>query len=170
MLGERLKLLRQAHNLNQVQLAEELHVSKQSVSNWENNSIMPSIEILLKISKYFRVSTDYLLELDDGNYTEDMLSERQRAILNFVREFISIKGYPPSVREIGVAVGLSSSASVHNHLKNLEQFGFLLRDAAKPRALDLISQNDAWRNKQVVPVPLVGKVTAGDVFYFSCSL
>ena len=74
----------------------------------------------------------------DGNYTEDMLSERQRAILNFVREFISIKGYPPSVREIGVAVGLSSSASVHNHLKNLEQFGFLLRDAAKPRALDLI--------------------------------
>ena len=97
----------------------------------------------------------------DGNYTEDMLSERQRAILNFVREFISMKGYPPSVREIGVAVGLSSSASVHNHLKNLEQFGFLLRDAAKPRALDLISQNDAWRNKQVVPVPLVGKVTAG---------
>ncbi|MBQ2134709.1 MAG: transcriptional repressor LexA [Phascolarctobacterium sp.] len=90
-----------------------------------------------------------------------MLSERQRAILNFVREFISMKGYPPSVREIGVAVGLSSSASVHNHLKNLEQFGFLLRDAAKPRALDLISQNDAWRNKQVVPVPLVGKVTAG---------
>ena len=55
----------------------------------------------------------------DGNYTEDMLSERQRAILNFVREFISMKGYPPSVREIGVAVGLSSSASVHNHLKNL---------------------------------------------------
>ena len=65
MLGERLKLLRQAHNLNQVQLADELHVSKQSVSNWENNSIMPSIEILLKISRYFRVSTDYLLELDD---------------------------------------------------------------------------------------------------------
>ena len=80
MLGERLKLLRQAHNLNQVQLADELHVSKQSVSNWENNSIMPSIEILLKISKYFRVSTDYLLELDDRTYIEVTgLSDKQVA-------------------------------------------------------------------------------------------
>ena len=97
----------------------------------------------------------------DGNYTEEMLSERQRAILNYVREFIGRKGYPPAVREIGLAVGLSSSASVHNHLKNLEEFGFLQRDSAKPRALELMSQNDAWRNKKVVPVPLVGKVTAG---------
>ena len=61
----------------------------------------------------------------DGKWTEDMLSERQRAILNFVKEFIKAKGYPPSVREIGQAVGLSSSASVHNHLKNLQEFGFL---------------------------------------------
>ena len=80
MLGERLKSLRQAHNLNQVQLADELHVSKQSVSNWENNTIMPSIEILLKISKYFRVSTDYLLELDDRSYVEVTgLSDKQIA-------------------------------------------------------------------------------------------
>ena len=80
MLGERLKSLRQAHNLNQVQLAEELHVSKQSVSNWENNTIMPSIEILLKISKFFRVSTDYLLELDDRTYVEVTgLSDKQIA-------------------------------------------------------------------------------------------
>ena len=80
MLGERLKSLRQAHNLNQVQLAEELHVSKQSVSNWENNTIMPSIEILLKISKFFRVSTDYLLELDDRTYVEVTgLSDKQVA-------------------------------------------------------------------------------------------
>jgi len=85
MLGERLKLLRQAHNLNQVQLAEELHVSKQSVSNWENNSIMPSIEILLKISKYFRVSTDYLLELDDRTYIEVTgLSDRQVAHIQVI--------------------------------------------------------------------------------------
>ena len=85
MLGERLKLLRQAHNLNQVQLAEELHVSKQSVSNWENNSIMPSIEILLKISKFFRVSTDYLLELDDRTYIEVTgLSDRQVAHIQVI--------------------------------------------------------------------------------------
>lgn len=97
----------------------------------------------------------------DGNYTEEMLSERQRAILNFVRDFITKKGYPPAVREIGSAVGLSSSASVHNHLRKLQEYGFLMRDAAKPRALELMSENDTWRNKIVVPVPLVGKVTAG---------
>ena len=97
----------------------------------------------------------------DGVYTEEMLSERQRAILDFVRVFIKKKGYPPAVREIGAAVGLSSSASVHNHLCKLEEMGFLMRDSAKPRALELLSENDSWRNKMVVPVPLVGKVTAG---------
>lgn len=97
----------------------------------------------------------------NGKYTEDLLSERQKSVLDFVREFTSKKGFPPSVREIGQAVGLSSSASVHNHLKTLEKFGFLLRDAAKPRALELLNQNEEWRNKAVVPVPLVGKVTAG---------
>ena len=97
----------------------------------------------------------------DGNYTEDMLSERQRNILKFVRTFINHKGYPPAVREIGAAVGLSSSASVHNHLKKLQEYGFIQRDAAKPRALELMSESDAWRNKLLVPVPLVGKVTAG---------
>lgn len=97
----------------------------------------------------------------DGNYTEDMLSDRQRAILSFVREFINKKGYPPAVREIGAAVGLSSSASVHNHLRRLQEIGFIIRDEAKPRALELTSDNDSWRNKEVVPVPLVGKVTAG---------
>lgn len=97
----------------------------------------------------------------DGNYTEDMLSERQRAILDFVRDFIGKKGYPPAVREIGQAVGLSSSASVHNHLRRLQEIGFIARDSAKPRALELTSDNDSWRNKMLVPVPLVGKVTAG---------
>lgn len=97
----------------------------------------------------------------DGNYTEDMLSERQRAILNYVRGYVSRRGFPPAVREIGEAVGLSSSASVHNHLRRLQECGFLQRDAAKPRALELMSESDAWRNKELVPVPLVGNVTAG---------
>jgi len=97
----------------------------------------------------------------DGNYTEDMLSERQRAILKFVRDFINNRGYPPAVREIGEAVGLSSSASVHNHLRRLQEIGFIARDSAKPRALELTSDTDSWRNKLLVPVPLVGKVTAG---------
>lgn len=70
MLGEVIKSLRTSHNLNQVQLAEKLGVSKQTISNWENNNILPSIEMLVRISKFFSVSTDFLLELDTRNYIE----------------------------------------------------------------------------------------------------
>lgn len=70
MFGEVIKKLRTAHNLNQVQLATELNVSKQTVSNWENNNILPSIDMLIKIARFFSVSTDYLLGLDDRQYIE----------------------------------------------------------------------------------------------------
>lgn len=59
-----------SHNLSQVQLAEQLNVSKQTVSNWENNNILPSVEMLVKIALFFSVSTDYLLELDHRSYIE----------------------------------------------------------------------------------------------------
>ena len=65
MFGDQIKELRQAAGLSQVQLAAKLNVSKQSVSNWENNNIMPSIDMLIRISKTFSVSADYLLGLDD---------------------------------------------------------------------------------------------------------
>lgn len=70
MFGDRIKTLRKSQNINQVQLAQKLDVSKQTVSNWENNNILPSIEMLIKIANYFSVSTDYLLELDDRQYIE----------------------------------------------------------------------------------------------------
>ena len=70
MFGDMIKNLRQARSLNQVQLAVSLNVSKQTVSNWENNNILPSIEMLVKISQFFSVSTDYLLELDSRSYIE----------------------------------------------------------------------------------------------------
>ena len=70
MFGEITQTLRQSRNINQVQLAKALNVSKQTVSNWENNNIMPSIEMLLSIARYFSVSTDYLLELTDRSYIE----------------------------------------------------------------------------------------------------
>lgn len=70
MFGDRIKILRLSHNLNQVQLAEQLKVSKQTVSNWENNNILPSVEMLVNIASFFSVSTDYLLELDDRKYIE----------------------------------------------------------------------------------------------------
>ncbi len=70
MLGDVIKRLRTSHNFSQVRLAEELNVSKQTVSNWENNNILPSVEMLIKIAQFFSVSTDYLLELDDRKYIE----------------------------------------------------------------------------------------------------
>lgn len=70
MFGETIKSLRLSYNLSQVQLAGELNESKQTISNWENNNILPSIEMLIKISRFFAVSTDYLLELDHRRYIE----------------------------------------------------------------------------------------------------
>ena len=101
----------------------------------------------------------------EGQITEEMLTDRQRQILEYIRKCVKKdKGYPPAVREIGKAVGLSSSASVHNHLHKLEEYGFLQRDPSKPRALEL-TQDTEWRQKTVVPVPLVGRVTAGVCLY-----
>lgn len=70
MFGDMIRKLRTAHSLNQVQLAEKLGVSKQTVSNWENNNILPSIDMLVKTAEFFSVSTDYLLELDNRRYIE----------------------------------------------------------------------------------------------------
>lgn len=70
MLGEVIHNLRKSRNLSQVDVARELGVSKQSVSNWENDNILPSIDMLIKIARFFSVSTDYLLELDGRSYLE----------------------------------------------------------------------------------------------------
>ena len=70
MFGEIIHNLRKSRNLSQVDIAKKLGVSKQTVSNWENNNILPSIEMLIKISKAFSVSTDYLLEQDNRNFLE----------------------------------------------------------------------------------------------------
>jgi repressor LexA len=91
---------------------------------------------------------------------ERMLSSRQKQILSFIKDTLRAKGYPPSVREIGEAVGLSSSSTVHSHLSRLEELGYVRRDPTKPRAIDVLDEA-AWRQKAMTPVPLVGRVTAG---------
>lgn len=70
MFGDVIERLRKSRNFSQVQLAEKLGISKQSVSNWENNNILPSIDMLLKISRLFSVSCDYLLEQHERSYLE----------------------------------------------------------------------------------------------------
>lgn len=87
MLGKQIKALREAGNISQVRLAEELHVSKQSVSNWENGNILPSIEMLVKIARTFSVSTDYLLGLDDRQFLE--VSGLSRTELTHVQALIN---------------------------------------------------------------------------------
>lgn len=70
MFNETLKALRLSHNLSQVQLSQKLNVSKQTISNWENNNIQPSIDMLIKIADIFSVSTDYLLSRDMHSYID----------------------------------------------------------------------------------------------------
>lgn len=93
------------------------------------------------------------------------VSSRQQAILEFIRNEVRMKGYPPSVREIGEAVGLASSSTVHGHLDRLEKKGLIRRDPTKPRAIELLSQeqsdNSHLFSHTVARVPIVGKVTAG---------
>ncbi|MER1956438.1 MAG: transcriptional repressor LexA [Solibacillus sp.] len=90
------------------------------------------------------------------------ISKRQQAILAFIKEEVRSKGYPPSVREIGEAVGLASSSTVHGHLARLESKGLIRRDPTKPRAIEVLDQDDLIVSKSsVIHVPLIGKVTAG---------
>src|SRR5215208_1048367 len=91
------------------------------------------------------------------------LTKRQREIFDFIKRYSSEHGYPPTVRDIGKAIGLTSSSTVHAHLSNLEKLGLVRRDPTKPRALELLGQ----AARKVTPgggpsgLPLVGRVAAG---------
>ncbi len=92
------------------------------------------------------------------------LTRRQQQILDFIRAEIHRRGYPPSVREIGDAVGLSSSSTVHSHLAAIEAKGYIRRDPSKPRALEVFDFRDtdaALDYSRIHSVPLVGQVAAG---------
>lgn len=70
MFNKRIKLLREANKLSQVELADKIGVKKQTISNWENDNILPSIDMLIKVCKFFNVSSDYMLGLDSKTYIE----------------------------------------------------------------------------------------------------
>lgn len=91
---------------------------------------------------------------------EASLSSKQQHILNVIQNAIKQKGYPPSVREIGEAVGLKSPSTVHMHLNKLEKLGFIRRESDKNRAIDVVGASP-MRNVSMIPVPLIGRVTAG---------
>jgi repressor LexA len=90
------------------------------------------------------------------------LSKRQQDILAFIKDEVRTKGYPPSVREIGEAVGLASSSTVHGHLARLESKGLIRRDPTKPRAIEILDlETSSIPMQNVINVPIIGKVTAG---------
>jgi repressor LexA len=90
------------------------------------------------------------------------LTKRQQEIFDFIKRYSAKYGYPPTVRDIGKAVGLASSSTVHAHLSNLERIGLLRRDPAKPRAIELLDRAAAGVRSLVRPgLPLVGQVAAG---------
>jgi repressor LexA len=96
------------------------------------------------------------------------LTARQQQILDYIRGEIHRRGFPPSVREIGEHVGLSSSSTVHSHLSALEAKGFLRRDPSKPRALEVLDYRDTDRAidyGSVRAVPLLGRVAAGEPMF-----
>ena len=89
------------------------------------------------------------------------LTKRQREILTYVLDSMQQRGYPPSVREIGTALGLTSSSTVHSHLAALEKKGFIHRDPSKPRAIEILKDGASQPPKRVVNVPVLGRIAAG---------
>ena len=89
------------------------------------------------------------------------LTKRQKEIFDFIGKYAAKTGYPPTVREIGKAVGLHSSSTVHAHLANLEKIGLLRRDPSKPRAIELLFDKAKRTIRPANGLPLVGQVAAG---------
>ncbi|MCI8991374.1 MAG: transcriptional repressor LexA [Eubacterium sp.] len=89
------------------------------------------------------------------------ISDKQREILEYIKSEILHKGYPPAVREICAAVKLKSTSSVHSHLETLEKNGYIRRDPTKPRAIEVIDDNFNLTRREMVQVPIIGTVAAG---------
>ncbi|MBR6019601.1 MAG: transcriptional repressor LexA [Lachnospiraceae bacterium] len=89
------------------------------------------------------------------------ITKKQEDILNYIKEQILKKGYPPSVRDICTAVDLRSTSSVHSHLESLEENGYIRRDPAKPRCIEIIDDSFRLTEREMVNVPVIGTVAAG---------
>lgn len=90
------------------------------------------------------------------------ISKKQQEILDYIKNEILNRGFPPAVREICEAVNLRSTSSVHSHLESLEKNGYIRRDPTKPRAIEIVDDNFNLVRREVVNVPIVGRVAAGE--------
>jgi len=94
--------------------------------------------------------------------SQDKISKKQLEILEYIKAQILERGFPPAVREICEAVSLKSTSSVHSHLETLEKNGYIRRDPTKPRAIEILDDTFNLTRREVVNVPLVGRVAAGE--------
>ena len=92
----------------------------------------------------------------------EQLTDKQQQILEFIKHRILEKGYPPAVREICQAVPLRATSSVHSHLETLERKGYIRRDPTKPRAIEIIDDDFNLARREIVHIPIVGTITAGE--------
>ena len=90
------------------------------------------------------------------------ISAKQQQILNYIKEEILAKGYPPTVKEICEKVGLRSTSSVHSHLNTLEENGFIRRDPTKPRTIEIVDDEFALTRREMINIPVIGRVAAGE--------
>ena len=93
--------------------------------------------------------------------SQGKITDKQREILEYIKEMILKKGYPPTVREICEKVQLKSTSSVHSHLEQLEKNGYIHRDPTKPRAIEIVDDTFNLSRRELVNVPLIGTVAAG---------
>ena len=93
----------------------------------------------------------------------DDLTKRQKEVLDFIKKFMVSHGYPPTIREIGKSLGLSSPATTYTHITELEKKGYIKKNGSKNRAIELLVDNEFIEQKEdIVSVPLLGKITAGN--------
>lgn len=93
--------------------------------------------------------------------SQGKITDKQREILEYIKEMILKKGYPPAVRDICEAVHLKSTSSVHSHLESLEKNGYIRRDPTKPRTIEILDDDFALTRRELVNVPVIGTVAAG---------
>lgn len=93
------------------------------------------------------------------------ISAKQQEILEYIKDEILHKGYPPAVREICQAVNLKSTSSVHSHLETLEKNGYIRRDPTKPRAIEIMDDTFNLNRREMVNVPILGNVAAGEPLF-----
>ena len=97
------------------------------------------------------------------------LTKKQTEVLDYIKKYTATHGYPPAIREIGAGLGLSSPATVHTHVKKLEEAGVIKTSSNKFRTIEILVENEYEENKEdVVKVPLLGKVTAGNPITYYC--